>query len=161
MDSRTQRKRITAERGSDLSLSCTFRDKDSDKTVKICLVYISYSLLFYVKIVQWLYQNLTDIHGHHHRRKIHWRPLFLNTQSLTPSETRYSIQQKIQQFNDTSIAYSTILTLSKITESDEGLYMCKSLSPKTIQMAYQVRVIRTFENRRFSLFAMENIFIYC
>lgn len=29
-----------------------------------------------------------------------------------------------------------------MTEVDEGLYMCKSLSPKTIQMAYQVRVIR-------------------
>ena len=46
--------------------------------------------------------------------------------------------------NRTSIAYSTILTLSKVTDSDEGLYMCKSLSPKTIQMAYQVRVIRKF-----------------
>jgi len=42
------------------------------------------------------------------------------------------------------MAYSTILTLTKVTDSDEGLYMCKSLSPKTIQMTYQLRVIRKF-----------------
>ncbi len=100
--------------------------------------------------MQWLYQNFTELSGHHHPQKIHWRPLFLNTQSLTPTETRYSIQQKIQQANDTSIAHSTILTLAKVTESDEGLYMCKSLSPKTIQMAYQVRVIRMYSNRQIS-----------
>ena len=86
---------------------------------------------------------MTDSNGHHHQtHKTHWRPLFFNTQSLTPTETRYGIQQKIQQINDTSIAHSTILTLAKVTEADEGLYMCKSLSPKTIQMAYLVRVIR-------------------
>ncbi|CAF3569656.1 unnamed protein product [Rotaria sordida] len=127
-DRRTQAKRVTAERGSDLSLSCTFQDEDSDKT-----------------IVQWLYQNVTDSNINHRTHKIHWRPLFLNAQSLTPSETRYSIQQKIQQINDTSIAYITILTLSKVNESDEGLYICKSLSPKTIQMAYQVRVIQSLD----------------
>ncbi|CAF4881755.1 unnamed protein product [Rotaria sp. Silwood1] len=127
-DRRPQPKRVTAERDSDLSLSCTFQDEDSDKT-----------------IVQWLYQNLTDSNINHRTHKTHWRPLFLNDQSLTPSETRYSIQQKIQQINDTSIAYSTILTLSKVNESDEGLYMCKSLSPKTIQMAYQVRVIHSLD----------------
>jgi hypothetical protein len=33
-DWRTQPKRVTAEYGSDLSLSCTFQDEDSDKTVK-------------------------------------------------------------------------------------------------------------------------------
>ncbi|CAF2726165.1 unnamed protein product [Rotaria sp. Silwood2] len=127
-DRRIQPKRVTAERGSDLSLSCTFPDEDSDKT-----------------IVQWLYQNLTDFNVNHRTHKTHWRPLFLNDQSLTPTETRYSIQQKIQQINDTSIAYSTIFTLSKVNESDEGLYMCKSHSPKTIQMAYQVRVIQSLE----------------
>ncbi|CAF1558342.1 unnamed protein product [Adineta ricciae] len=117
---RLQPKRVTAEHGSDLSLSCTFQEEDSDKT-----------------IVQWLYQNLTDFHSNSRTHKPYWRPLFLNAQSLTPTETRYSIQQKVQQINDSSIAYSTILTLAKVTDSDEGLYMCKSLSPKTIQMAYQ------------------------
>ena len=89
--------------------------------------------------MQWLYQNVTDRASHGHKN--HWRPLFLNAQSLTPSETRYSIQQKIQPINESSVAYSTILTLGKISESDEGLYMCKSLALKTIQMTYQVRVI--------------------
>ena len=32
-DWRVQPKRVTAETGSDLSLSCTFQDEDSDKTV--------------------------------------------------------------------------------------------------------------------------------
>lgn len=96
------------------------------------------------KIVQWLYQNLSDSHTHARSSKSHWRPLFLNAQSLTPTETRYSIHQKVQQINETTIAYSTILTLNRVNESDEGLYMCKSLSPKTIQMAYQVRVIRKY-----------------
>jgi len=113
------------------------------------LFWFDKSFFFYlicIQIVQWLYQNLTDSNNHQLRtQKIHWRPLFLNTQSLTPSETRYSIQQKIQQANDTSISHSTILTLSKVTYSDEGLYMCKSLSPKTIQMAYQVRVIQSLD----------------
>jgi len=99
------------------------------------LFWFDKSFFFYlicIQIVQWLYQNLTDSNNHQLRtHKIHWRPLFLNTQSLTPSETRYSIQQKIQQANDTSISHSTILTLSKVTYSDEGLYMCKSLSPKS------------------------------
>ncbi|CAF1603064.1 unnamed protein product [Rotaria magnacalcarata] len=127
-DRRPHAKRVTAEHGSDLSLSCTFQEEDSDKT-----------------LVQWLYQNFTESNLSHRAHKTHWRPLFLNAQSLTPTETRYSIQQKIQQINDTSIAYSTILTLSKVNESDEGLYMCKSLSPKTIQMAYQVRVIQSLD----------------
>ncbi|CAF3627627.1 unnamed protein product [Adineta steineri] len=126
--SRIQPKRVTAEYGSDLSLSCTFPEEDSDKT-----------------IVQWLYQNSTDYHSNHRSNKIYWRPLFLNSQLLTSSETRYSIQQKSQQTNDTSVTYSTILTLAKVTESDEGLYMCKSLSPKLIQMTYQVRVIQSLD----------------
>jgi len=123
---RSSPKRVTAEYGSDLSLSCTFQNGDSDET-----------------IVQWLYQNRTDTI--HRKFKTHWRPLFLNAQSLTLKETRYSIQQKIQQINRTSIAYSTILTLTKVTDSDEGLYMCKSLSPKTIQMTYQVQVIQSLD----------------
>jgi len=45
------------------------------------------------------------------------------------------------------MAYSTILTLSKVTDSDEGLYMCKSLSSKTIQMTYQIRVIRKLQKK--------------
>jgi hypothetical protein len=53
--------------------------------------------------------------------------------------------------NRTSMAYSTILTLAKVTDSDEGLYMCKSLSPKTIQMTYQVRVIGKYENDFYGL----------
>ena len=73
--------------------------------------------------------------------KTHWRPLFLNAQSLTLKETRYSIQQKVQEMNQTSLAFSTILSLAKVTHADEGLYMCKSLSPKTIQMTYLLRVI--------------------
>lgn len=32
-DRRLQSKRVTVERGSDLSLSCTFQDGESDKTV--------------------------------------------------------------------------------------------------------------------------------
>ena len=88
--------------------------------------------------------------------KSHWKPLFLNAQSLTPKEARYSIQQKIQKINQTSIAYSTILTLAKVNDSDEGLYMCKSLSPKTIQMTYQVRVIRMLKNEFFL-----NFFLAC
>ncbi|CAF1501149.1 unnamed protein product [Adineta steineri] len=125
-DSRSSLKRVTAEYGSDLSLSCTFQNKDSDEI-----------------IVQWLFQNSTDTN--HRRSKSHWKPLFLNTQSLIPRETRYSIQQKIQKINRTFIAYSTILTLTKITDSDEGLYMCKSLLPKTIQMTYQVQVIQSLD----------------
>ena len=84
---------------------------------------------------------------HFHRKYTsHWKPLFLNTQSLTPRETRYSIQQKIQQSNRTYIAYTTILTLAKVTHADEGLYMCKLLSIRTIQMTYQVRIIRKFND---------------
>ena len=100
----------------------------------------NFSFFFSPKIVQWLYQNLTD----HFSRitKHHWRPLFLNTQSLTPKETRYSIQQKLHYVNDTAITYSTILTLNQIMYADEGLYMCKSLSPRPMQMTYQVQVIR-------------------
>ncbi|CAF1670366.1 unnamed protein product, partial [Adineta ricciae] len=119
-------KRVTAEYGSDLSLSCTFQNQDSDDT-----------------IVQWLFQNVTD--SIHHKPKSHWRPLFLNTQSLIPRETRYSIQQKIRQINQTFLDHTTILTLSKVTNSDEGLYMCKSLLPRTIQMTYQVRVIQSLD----------------
>ena len=92
------------------------------------------------KIIQWLYQNFTE--NVHQKHRNHWRPLFLNTQSLTSRETRYSIRQKIQHINRSSIAYSTILTLTKITDADEGLYMCKLLSSKILQMTYEVRVIR-------------------
>lgn len=95
---------------------------------------------FIIEIIQWLYQNITEKHPRN--SKNHWRPLFLNTQSLTPSETRYSIQQKVQPTNETTHAYSTILTLAKITEIDEGLYMCKALSPTVMEMTYNVRVIR-------------------
>ncbi|CAF1178291.1 unnamed protein product [Rotaria sordida] len=119
-------KRVTAEYGSDLSLSCTFQNRDSDET-----------------IIQWLYQNVTD--NIHQKNRNHWRPLFLNTQSLTPKETRYSMQQKIQHINQTFITYSTILTLSKISDTDEGLYMCKLLSSKTMEMTYQVRVIQSLD----------------
>jgi hypothetical protein len=34
-----------------------------------------------------------------------------------------------------------MLTLSKVTDADEGLYMCKSLIPIRMQLIYQVRVI--------------------
>ena len=74
--------------------------------------------------------------------------MFLNTQSLIPRETRYSIQQKIRQINQTFLDHTTILTLSKVTNLDEGLYMCKSLLPRTIQMTYQVRVIRVYSNMK-------------
>ncbi|CAF3143869.1 unnamed protein product [Rotaria socialis] len=114
---------VTAEYGSDLSLLCTFQNRDSDGT-----------------IIQWLYQNATD-----NIRRAHWRPLFLNAQSLTPKETRYSIQQKVQQINRTFITYSTILTLAKVTDFDEGLYICKLLSNETMQMTYQVRVIQSLD----------------
>ena len=100
----------------------------------------NFSFFFSSIVVRWLYQNLTD----HFSRitKHHWRLLFLNTQSLTPKETRYSIQQKLHYVNDTAITYSTILTLNQVMYADEGLYMCKSLSPRPMQMTYQVQVIR-------------------
>ncbi|CAF2707629.1 unnamed protein product [Rotaria sp. Silwood2] len=125
-ESRLSSKRVTAEYGSDLSLSCTFQTRDSDEN-----------------IIQWLYQNVTD--NIHRKNRIHWRPLFLNAQSLTPKETRYSIQQKIQQINQTLVTYSTILTLSKVTDADEGLYMCKSFSFERMEMTYQVRVIQSLD----------------
>ena len=102
-------------------------------------------------MIQWLYQNQTDPSNPPRSSKIHWRPLFINDQSLTPTETRYSIQQKNQPINASSISFKTILTLARVTDSDEGLYMCKSLSPKTIQMAYQVRVIRKKIDRSIDL----------
>lgn len=135
---------MTAEYGSDLSLSCTFYSDNNDENVSIRSSFGDHPLFesFSLKIVQWLYQNVTEKLPR--GSKSHWRPLFLNTQALTTRETRYSIQQKIQSTNQSSQAYSTILTLAKINDSDEGLYMCKSLSPPTMQMTYQVRVIREY-----------------
>ena len=135
---------MTAEYGSDLSLSCTFYSDNNDENVSIRSAFRNHPLLesFSLKIVQWLYQNVTEKLPRGY--KSHWRPLFLNSQALTSRETRYSIQQKIQSTNQSSLAYSTILTLAKINDSDEGLYMCKSLSPPTMQMTYQVRVIREY-----------------
>lgn len=46
-----------------------------------------------------------------------------------------------------------------MTEVDEGLYMCKSLSPKTVQMAYQVRVIRKCVNGR-AILCNEALFFF-
>ncbi|UJR15079.1 hypothetical protein I4U23_002046 [Adineta vaga] len=126
VEGRSSPKRVTVEYGSDLSLSCTFQNQDSEHT-----------------IVQWLFQNVSE--SFHRLSKSHWRPLFLNTQSLIPRETRYSIQQKIQQINQTFLAYTTILTLTKVTDADEGLYMCKSFLRKTIQMTYQVRIIQSLD----------------
>jgi hypothetical protein len=46
-DWRPQPKRVTAERGSDLSLSCTFQDEDSDKTVNKKTFFFLFELLRY------------------------------------------------------------------------------------------------------------------
>ncbi|CAF1090563.1 unnamed protein product [Rotaria sp. Silwood1] len=124
---RSSPKRVTTEYGSDLSLSCTFQNRDTDEN-----------------IIQWLYQNITD-NNIHQKNRTHWRPLFLNAQSLTLTETRYSIQQKIQQINQTFVTYSTILTLSNVTDFDEGLYMCKSFTSERMEMTYQVRVIQSLD----------------
>lgn len=137
---RSSPKRVTAEQGSDLALSCTFPSAEQDDIVSSSALNLRGLVSSLKQIVQWLYQNITD--KHQRGSKNHWRPLFLNTQSLTPTETRYSIQQKSQHTNQTAQIHSTILTLAKITEADEGLYMCKALSPTVMEMAYNVRVIR-------------------
>ena len=132
--------KITGEENSTISLSCTFyRDNVNEIVSSSIKNKILIDFWWKIQIVQWLYQNLSD-HLRYQRRD-RWRPLFLNTQSLTSTATRYTIQQKVEQINQTLLAYSTILTLTNLTDSDEGLFICKSLLSSSMPITYRLRVI--------------------
>ncbi|CAF0793524.1 unnamed protein product [Didymodactylos carnosus] len=111
---------ISAELGSDISLRCEIPHLPTNA------------------VVTWVYRQRQE-HSARNSPPTKWLPLYANSRRLTQNGLRFALD--FTGYTAMGGHHTSILTINSLTNSDEGVYMCKSNHKHSKTVIFDVHVV--------------------